>query len=96
MKKCRETSKRLLVASWAAAITLTVVVAIGSFTGADMTNLTILAGSAWAELATTHAFYYWKAKNENRWKYAMQLVKDLAAEHGIENVINLANTILRD
>ena len=48
------------------------------------------------QLAVATGFYYWKAKNENRSKYAMRLVKELASEYGIENVVNLAQTILKD
>ena len=92
-----ETSKKILAGSWAAAITLTVIVVVGSFIpGVDMSQVTILAGSAWAELTAAHGFYYWKAKNENRAKGAQKLVKQLAAEYGIDVAARFAEIIFKD
>ena len=94
--KRTETSKLILYASWIAAITLTVICIICTLLCVDITNLVTIAVCAWGELTAAHGFYYWKAKNENRSKHAMQLVKDLADKYGIEHIVNLANTILKD
>lgn len=94
--KKMETSKRILAGSWAAAITLTVIVIFGTFMQVDVTNLTILAGSAWAELTAAHGFYYWKAKNENRAKGAQRLVKDMADQYGIDTAARFAEIIFKD
>lgn len=95
--KRMETSKKILAGSWAAAITLTIIVVVGAFIpGADMSQVTILAGSAWAELTAAHGFYYWKAKNENRAKGAQKLVKQLAEQYGIDAAARFAEIIFKD
>lgn len=90
------TSKLILAVDFAVAITLTAAVVIGAWTGKDVYQVTAVAACWDAQMTAAVGFYYWKAKNENRSKYAMQLVKDLAGEYGIENVISLANTVLKD
>lgn len=94
--KKMETSKRILAGSWASAITMTVIVIIGTFLQVDVTNLTILAGCAWTELTAAHGFYYWKAKNENRAKGAQRLVKDMADQYGIDTAARFAEIIFKD
>ena len=95
MKKM-EVSKRILCASWVAAGILTAIVIIGTFMDKDVTNITTLAGLAWAELTAAHGFYYWKAKNENRAKGAQKLVTDLAERYGIDSAASFAEIIFKD
>lgn len=78
------------------AILLTVTVAVGVFLEKEMSQLTAVAACWDGQLGLAIGFYYWKAKNENRSKYAMKLVKDLAGKYEFESVINLANVILKD
>lgn len=94
--KRMETSKKILAGSWIVTLTLTTIVVVATFCEVDVTNLTILAGASWAELTAAHGFYYWKAKNENRSKGAMKLVKALAEEHGIEAAARFAEIIFKD
>ena len=94
--KPMETSKKILAGSWAAALTLTVIVIVGTFLQVDVTNLTILAGAAWAELTAAHGFYYWKAKNENRSKGIQKLLTDMAEKHGIDAVARIAELIFKE
>lgn len=91
-----ETSKKILAGSWTAAITLTVIVTIGTFKQVDVTNITILASASWAELTAAHGFYYWKSKNENRHKGAQKLIRELAQEHGIDAAARFAEIIYKD
>lgn len=91
-----ETSKRILGASWAAAITLTGIVTAGTFLQVEVSDLTVLAGAAWAELTAAHGFYYWKAKNENRAKGSQKLIRELAEQHGIDAAARFAEIIFRD
>lgn len=91
-----QTSKKILGASWAATIILTAIAVIATFADKDSTNLTTLAGMAWAELTAAHGFYYWKAKNENRAKGSQRLVKGLAEKYGIEAATNFAEIIFKD
>lgn len=90
------TSKLILVVDFLIAILLAIVVIIGAFQQKDMSQVAAIAMGWDGQLAVAIGFYYWKAKNENRSKYAMRLVKQMANEYGIENVIQLAQTVLRD
>lgn len=65
MKRRVETSKKILIVSYIAAITLTAIVVYGTFKGVDMSNVTPIALAAWGEVAVTNAFYYKKAGKEN-------------------------------
>lgn len=91
-----ETSKKILGGSWIAAVTLTVMVIIGTFAQVSVSDLTILAGAAWTELTAAHGFYYWKAKNENRAKGAQKLVRELAADYGIDAAARFAEIVFKD
>ena len=73
-----ETSKKILLVSFSAAISLSVMVVIATFTDHDASNLTIVAGSAWAEVAAAAACYYAKAKAENRLKLTQAIVQTLS------------------
>lgn len=91
-----ETSKLILVVDFIVAIILTAVVVVGTWLGKEMYQVTTVAACWDAQLTAAVGFYYWKAKNENRSKHAMALVRDLAEKYGMDSVIGLANTILKD
>lgn len=89
-------SKTIINRSWIAAVALTIVVVIGSAFSLPVGDVATLAAIAWGEVSVAHAFYFWKARSENRSKYAMQLVRDLADQYGIDAVIGLAGTVLQE
>ena len=91
-----KTSKIILLADFIIAILLAIVVIIGTYLNKDMSQVAAIAVGWDGQLAVATGFYYWKAKNENRSKYAMKLVEKLAKKYGIENVISLAEIILKD
>lgn len=91
-----QTSKVILAVDFTTALLLTGAVVAGAWLGRDVYQVTAVCACWDAQLTAAVGFYYWKAKNENRSKYAMELVRDLAKEYGIENVISLANTVLKD
>lgn len=91
-----ETSKLILIGSWAVALTLTGITIHGSYLGRDMSQVAMLAALSWGELTAAHGFYFWKAKNENRAKGTQKLIKDLAAKHGIDAVARIAELVFRD
>lgn len=71
--------------------------ALGFFcTDKDITPLIALAGFAWAETAASNAFYFWKARHENRIKLTKQMVTDLADKYGIDAVVSLAGLVIKD
>ena len=52
-----------------------------------------------AQLALTTAaggFYYWKAKNENRAKYAQKFMDEWAEKYGPESVAQIMEIVLKD
>lgn len=78
-KKAKEkmtTSKKIILASWVTAVSLTAVAVAGSFKGCDMSAVSIITTSAWVEVSAANAFYFWKAKKENVMKIAVGSVKD--------------------
>ena len=91
-----ETSKLILLVDFTIAVALTAAVVIGEMSGHDMTNSAVVAGLWDGQLAIAVGAYYWKAKNENRAKYAQTLVKELADKYGMESVTRIAEIILRD
>ena len=95
MKKI-QTSKLILAVDLAVAILLVMIVTAGMFLDKDASSVAIVAGLWDAQLAVAVGAYYWKAKNENRSKHAMKLVEKLAGQYGIENVVSLAEIILKD
>lgn len=96
MKKV-ETSKKILLASWIAAICMTLITIYGVFEDLEhVSELTTLSGLAWAELTAAHGFYYWKAKNENRAKGTQKLVKGLAEKYGIDSAAKFAEIIYKE
>lgn len=91
-----ETSKKILWLDIAVAIIVTGSVLLGERSGYDVTASAIVAGLWDAQLAAVIGFYLWKSKNENRSKHAMQLVRDLADEYGIDSAARFAEIILKD
>lgn len=77
-KKPVESSKKILRVSFATAIVLSIAVVVATFTGHDATGLTVVSGSAWAEVAAAAACYYTKAKAENRLKLVQSIVQTLS------------------
>lgn len=96
MKITASTTKLILFIDFTIAILLTAFVVYGVFQDVDTTPITIVSGLWDAQLGLVIGVYFWKAKNENRSKYAMKLVSDLAEKYGIENIVNLAQVILKD
>lgn len=90
-------SKKIVLVSYTVTVLLTLATVAGAFFSPnDITPVATVAGLSWAETAACNAFYFWKAKNENRIKLTQQMVKDLADKYGIDAVANLTNIILRD
>lgn len=87
MKKY-ETSKKILLISYIAAIFLTLIVIVGSFLDHDMTNITTIASLAWGEVTASNIFYYKKAAKENVPKVIAGLNKNLQDQIDINQLLN--------
>lgn len=96
MRKKLETSKVILAASWAVTLVLSATVVVCTFVLCDPGHIVTLAALAWGELTACHAFYLWKAKNENRAKGSQKLIKELAEKYGIEAAARFAELIYKD
>ena len=61
--------------------------------GADMTEITL---AVLAETTASSGFYLWKAKNENRAKYAQKYMDKWAEKYGPEAAARIAEIVLKD
>ena len=91
-----EFSKKLLLFSWAVTLILTAITVLLSLGSMPTDAMSIITPLAWAETATATAFYYWKAKNENRAKYAQKFLRSFSAEWGPETALRIAEIVLKD
>lgn len=56
---------------------------------------TVLCG--WiVECGAATGFYFWKAKNENRSKYALKFVRELADKYGLDATARIIESVLKD
>lgn len=91
-----EFSKKMLLLHVFISICLCATTAVGSFVGADVTTVGVLAGTSFVADGAWGGFYLWKSKNENRAKYAQKFVRLFAEEHGVDAAIRLAEVVLKD
>lgn len=90
-------SKKIVTVSWAATALLTILTVVGAFfSERDITPLLTVTSLSWGETATSTAFYYWKARAENRIKLTQAMVEAWADKYGIDAVANLAGIILNE
>lgn len=83
-------SKLIVIVSWIVAIVLTK----KSCSGVPVDPIALTA--SWAEVAAVNAFYLWKAKNENRAKYAQQFLEKFAEKFGADIAVRMADIVLKD
>ena len=91
-----ETSKKLLYFSWSVTIILTALLIWFSSKSLPCDGLSIVTQLSWAASEVTTGFYLWKAKNENRAKYAQAFLKEFAAEWGADTAVRMAEIVLKD
>lgn len=91
-------SKKIVVASYVFTILLSAICVYGCLcTDKDMTPLATIAGLAWGETTAVNAFYFWKAKAENKIKLTQTMVQSMGDKYGIDAVVRLAEiTLSRD
>ena len=97
MAKKMETSKKLAYISDAVMICLCIFCTYGFFyTEKDITPLAQITIASITECGAVHGFYYWKSKNENRYKYVIKLIREWAEKYGIDAVIRIADIVLKE
>ncbi len=91
-----EFSKKMLLLHSAITVCLAIAAVIGTFTGYDVTALTVLDAASFVVDGTWGGFYLWKSKNENRSKYTQKFVKKMADKYGIDAALRAAEIVLKD
>lgn len=95
-KKQIEFSKQLLLLHVTVSVVLCVTTVIGALFGADMSAVGILAATSLVTTGTWGGFYFWKAKNENRAKYAQSFMNKFAKDYGADKALQAAEIVLKD
>lgn len=91
-----EFSKKLLLWSWAVTVVLTIIGIKFPLDRLPADLMIVILPLSWAETAAATGFYYWKAKTENRAKYAQRFVLDFADKYGVDAAIRIAEVVLKD
>ena len=91
-----EFSKKITVLSWAAALTLTTLAVLLPVWQISIDGVNAALPYSWGEVTACTGFYLWKAKNENRHKYAMKYVDKTARQYDTETALRIAEIVLKD
>lgn len=91
-----EFSKKLLLCSAAVTLILTALTIWMSQAAMPLDAMLVITPLAWTETGAATGFYFWKAKNENRAKYAQQFLRDITKDWDAETAIRIAEIVLKD
>ena len=92
-----ETSKKIIWVSYAIAIALAIIICVEMRFGIDTSDTISAFMAVFAEITASNAFYFWKAKNENRHKYTIQLIERLQKEgYDGDFISRIAEIIIKD
>lgn len=90
-------SKKIIWTSWSIFVVLICALLYGIFfTEKDMNPLVTVLCFDGGVTGTATAFYFWKARTENRLKLTKSMVEDWAGKYGMDSVVNLASIIFND
>lgn len=88
MRKKMETSKKIILASYIIAITLSVIVVVGTFMNYEVSNITTITSLAWAEVAASNIWYFKKAAKENVPKVLASLPLETREQVDVNQLLN--------
>ena len=92
-----ETSKKIIFASYVVVGLLFIAYCVEMCCGIDTSNTMTALMAALTEVAASNAFYFWKAKNENRHKYTISLIERLKEQcYDEEFISRIAEIIMKD
>lgn len=91
-----EFSKKITLVSWSVALLLTLLAVVFPVYDLSIEGLNMALPLSWAEVTAVNSFYLWKAKNENRSKYAMRYIDKIAKKYDIETAIRMSEIVLKD
>ena len=83
-----ETSKKIILASYIIAISLTILIIVGTFMSIDVSDLTTITALVWAEVSVSNAFYYKKAAKENVPKVIASLPELFREQIDVNQLLN--------
>ena len=90
-------SKKGLIVIFASAILTTIAIVVLTVQGtSDLSTLGEVCVALWTAAGAYSAFYLWKSKVENKCKYSQQFLDQMAEKYGIENIIQILQSILED
>lgn len=91
-----EFSKRIEIICVTVAIALSAMAVLFPIWQLATDGITAALPYAWGAASVSTGGYLWKAKNENRSKYAMKYVNKFAEKYGIDAAIRIAEVVLKD
>ena len=91
-----EFSKKMLVLHICISVLLCITTIVGTLTDHDVTAIAALTGTSLVTNGAWGGFYFWKAKNENRAKYAQRCLKQFADKYGADVAVRIAEIVLKD
>lgn len=91
-----EFSKVALLVQFGISTLLTLLSVAAFFMGKDVSSLGMLTGGSIAADGAITSFYLWKAKTENRAKYAERFALKVAEKYGIESALQLTEIVLKE
>lgn len=91
-EKKTTTSKKIVFVSYAIGGILSALLVWFTYSGYDVSGLSIITAAALAEITTSNAFYFWKAKRENTMKIALSAVKETPSDQ-VDDIVKLINAM---
>lgn len=96
-KKKMSTSKIGLYLTIVVSVMLSVVfILLKIYTDKDLSDLANICEASFGVVGAYSAFYLWKSKTENRFKYSQMWYDQMAEKYGVENIGSALDKILGD
>lgn len=96
-KKKMSTSKIGLYLTIAISVMLSVIfILLKIYTDKDLSDLANICEASFGVVGAYSAFYLWKSKTENRFKYSQMWYDQMAEKYGVENIGSALDKILGD
>ena len=96
-KKKMSTSKIGLYLTIVVSVMLSVVfILLKIYTDKDLSDLANICQASFGVVGAYSAFYLWKSKTENRFKYSQMWYDQMAEKYGVENIGSALDKILGD
>lgn len=91
-----ETSKKMLWLTGGLAVAASGIGLILGCLGLAVDVVVVLVPLAWVDFGVCIGYYCWKAKNENRAKYAQRFISKFAEAYGVDAALRAAEIVLKD